>query len=247
MRVTLPESARRRNRTMGGTLLSASIHACVIGATIAATGWSAEQVRTARVIDEKIIFLPPAKDKPPVPPSIRVKIDDHPPATPPLPQLLPIAPVIVAQLNDVPSELPPIGATLGALTPPLDSGSIRSGTSTEEGATGRGVGDGAGDGPLTANTVDREVVPLRGVSPAYPSMLARAGVEGAVLMQFVVDTLGRVERESIRAMRTDHPLFEQSIRDALARMRFIPAEAHGRKVRQLVQQPYTFALTRAPR
>ena len=247
MRVTLPESARRRNRTMGGTLLSASIHACVIGATIAATGWSAEQLRTARVSDEKIIFLPPAKDKPPVPSSIRVKIDDHPPATPDLLDLPLIAPVIFTKLNDVSSELPPIDAWLGALVPPLDSGGAGTVTSTGEGATDRGVGDGVGDSPLTANSVDREVVVLRGASPAYPSMLARAGVEGAVLMQFVVDTLGRVERESMRAVRTDNPLFEQSVRDALARMRFIPAEAHGRKVRQLVQQPYTFALTRAPR
>ena len=247
MRVTLPESARRRTRTMGGTLLSASIHACVIGATVAATGWSAEQLRTARVIDERIIFLPPVKDKPPAPPTIRLKIDDHPPATPPLPQLPPMSPVKVNQLNDVTSEIPPSIEQLGALVWPRDSGSSGSATRTREGVTGRGAGDGAGDGLLTANSVDREVVALRGVSPTYPAMLAHAGVEGAVLMQLVVGTLERVERESMRAVRTDNPLFEQSVRDALARMRFIPAEANGRKVRQLVQQPYTFALTRAPR
>ena len=247
MRVTLPESARRRTRTTGGTLLSASIHACIIGATIAATGWSAVHVRTARMIDEKIIFIPPAKDTPLVPPSIRGKIDDAPPATPAVLDLLLIDPVIVSTLSDVSSTLPPIDAQLGALVPPHDFGGPGSVTLTREGVTGRGVGDGLGDDLHTANGVDREVVPLRGATPSYPAMLARAGVEGAVLMQFVVDTLGRVERESMRAVRTDNPLFEQSVRDALARMRFIPAEANGRKVRQLVQQPYTFALARAAR
>lgn len=97
---------------------------------------------------------------------------------------------------------------------------------------------------MTAFTVDREVVPLRGVAPRYPSMLASASVEGTVVMQFVVDTLGRVESGSLDVLRADHPLFEQSVREALGRMRFVPAEAGGRKVRQLVEQPFTFALAR---
>jgi TonB family protein len=39
-------------------------------------------------------------------------------------------------------------------------------------------------------------------------------------------------------------LFVEAVRDALPNMRFIPAGAHGHKVRQLVQQPFTFGLSR---
>jgi hypothetical protein len=63
-------------------------------------------------------------------------------------------------------------------------------------------------------------------------------------MQFVVDTLGRVEPGSITALRSDHAQFERAVRDALARMRFMRAEVARHPVRQLVQQPFSFALKR---
>jgi len=243
MRVTLPESARRCSRTMGGTLLSASIHACVIGATIAVTGWSAERLRTARVIDERIIVLPPVKDKPPVPPTIRLKIDDHPPATPPLPQLPPMSPVNVNQLNHVTSEIPPIVEQLGALVWPRDSGSSESATRTREGVT---------------TSTDGWPQMIRSRPHARRGNRARSwrrrgrrtphreqcGPGGGRPARRAADLSRRV---GARRCGTDNPLFEQSVRHALARMRFSPAEANSRKVRQLVQQLYTFALTRAPR
>ena len=39
-----------------------------------------------------------------------------------------------------------------------------------------------------------------------------------------------------------HDLFSRAVRDALARARFTPAEAGGRKVRQLVEQAFTFRI-----
>jgi protein TonB len=39
-------------------------------------------------------------------------------------------------------------------------------------------------------------------------------------------------------------MFEQAVRSALPNMRFLPAEIGGRKVKQLVQQPFVFALQR---
>jgi protein TonB len=39
-------------------------------------------------------------------------------------------------------------------------------------------------------------------------------------------------------------LFEDAVRVALRRMRFIPAEVGGRRVRQLVQMPFVFTLAR---
>ena len=70
-----------------------------------------------------------------------------------------------------------------------------------------------------------------------------AGVEGKVAAQFVVDVEGRVETGTVRLVRSDNALFDEAVRVALARMRFTPAEIAGRKVRQLVEMPFVFALS----
>ncbi len=80
--------------------------------------------------------------------------------------------------------------------------------------------------------------------PRYPDILRSGGVEGEVLAQFEVDTLGRVNISSFRVLRSTHALFEQAVRSSLPNMRFPPAEIGGRKVRQLVQQPFVFNLQR---
>ena len=69
-------------------------------------------------------------------------------------------------------------------------------------------------------------------------------VEGEVLAQFVVDTTGRAEPNSLKVLKSSHDLFVQSVKNALPQMRFIPAEVGGRKVKQLVQQPFTFSITK---
>jgi protein TonB len=75
-------------------------------------------------------------------------------------------------------------------------------------------------------------------------MLQSAGLEGDVRAQFVVDTLGRVEQGSFRVLQTSHDLFAAAVREALSRARFKPAEVGGRRVRQLVEQSFTFRISR---
>ncbi len=83
----------------------------------------------------------------------------------------------------------------------------------------------------------------------YPDMLRSANVEGEVLAQFVVDEKGKFEPNTFKALKSDHDLFTQAVRVALPAISFTPAEVGGRAVRQLVQQPFTFSLSRndAPR
>jgi hypothetical protein len=64
---------------------------------------------------------------------------------------------------------------------------------------------------------------------ALPELLRSAGVGGRVLAQFVVDTAGRVEPGSLRVLSTSHPQFTAAVEAALPRMRFLPAEAAGRR------------------
>ena len=90
---------------------------------------------------------------------------------------------------------------------------------------------------------EKPVAPVPGTgSPRYPDILRSASVEGEVLAQFVVDTTGRVEVATFKVIRKSHDLFEAAVRSALPNMRFLPAEVGGRKVKQLVQQPFVFAL-----
>lgn len=65
-----------------------------------------------------------------------------------------------------------------------------------------------------------------------------------MVVTFVVDTNGLVERSSVKVLRSSNPLFTEAVTDVLHRMRFSPAQKNGRKVRQLTQLPFNFALTR---
>lgn len=76
----------------------------------------------------------------------------------------------------------------------------------------------------------------------YPDELRRANVEGVVLAQFVVDANGDVDASTFKALRSDNALFTDAVRSALANMKFHPAEVKGVRVKQLVQQPFTFSL-----
>ena len=108
--------------------------------------------------------------------------------------------------------------------------------------TSPNVADGS---PFPEHMVEKAVIALPGsAQPRYPSMLQSAGLEGDVRTQFVVDTVGRVEQGSVRVLESTHEMFTTSVRDALGRARFRPAEVGGRKVRQLVEQTFTFRISR---
>jgi TonB family protein len=75
------------------------------------------------------------------------------------------------------------------------------------------------------------------ISPRYPDELRRAKTAGDALVEFVVDTAGAVEPETIGLVAATHPQFGQAAREAAADARFVPARRAGRPVRQLAQLP----------
>ncbi len=87
---------------------------------------------------------------------------------------------------------------------------------------------------------------LAGPTPVYPPALRDAGAEGIVVVQVVVDTLGRPEPGSARIVQHAAPGFEASAVSAILAARFRPARVWGRGVRVLVQVPVEFRL-RSPR
>ena len=101
------------------------------------------------------------------------------------------------------------------------------------------------NGVYEATAVDRAVSPFRdNPQPAYPSQLRAAGIEGSVVARFVVDTTGRVEPGSIDIVAMTQVAFSEAVRHALIRSRFVPAQYGHATVRQLVEQRFSFALTR---
>lgn len=110
---------------------------------------------------------------------------------------------------------------------------------------GSGYGISPGTGILGEAQVDRPVSVLSGYrTPRYPESQRALGVEQTLNVEFVVDTLGRIEAGSL-AFRSDaHPSFQNAVREALANAKFRPAEAGGFRVRQRVAQAFVFSLSK---
>jgi outer membrane biosynthesis protein TonB len=91
--------------------------------------------------------------------------------------------------------------------------------------------------------VDSSVARYPGsAAPAYPLALLREGVQGSVTTQYVVDTSGYADTSSLKVLRSSHPDFTASVRSALPYMRFFPAKVGDKRVRQLVEQEFSFRI-----
>jgi TonB family protein len=101
---------------------------------------------------------------------------------------------------------------------------------------------GSGGGPIAASLVQEPPVLLAAAVPDYPARLHAAGIEGDVVVEAVVDTSGRVERGTVRIVRSSAPGFEPPALQVIAGARFRPARQWGRAVRVLVRLPVAFRL-----
>jgi TonB family protein len=81
-----------------------------------------------------------------------------------------------------------------------------------------------------------------GGHPVYPSSLKAAGIEGETIASFVVDTTGLVDGSTLKIIKSTNKLFAESVAAALPTMRFTPALIGGRKVKQVVMQPFVFQM-----
>jgi hypothetical protein len=83
---------------------------------------------------------------------------------------------------------------------------------------------------------------LSGKPPVYPPALLESHIDGRVLAQFVVDTSGIPDMRTFKILESTGGLFSAAVRDAVPGLRFVPAKLEGRRVRQVVQQPFNFAV-----
>jgi protein TonB len=119
-----------------------------------------------------------------------------------------------------------------------------------EGGVATGVVGGTGpvltDQPYMEAVVEERPEPIAGtcITPSYPEILRQAGIEGRVTMEFIIDSLGRAERASLRVINSAHQLFDGPARQAVLSCRFRPGRIQGRAVRVRVQQPINFQINR---
>ena len=78
----------------------------------------------------------------------------------------------------------------------------------------------------------------------YPDELRQQGITGEVLLEVVIDTTGRAEPESFRALRYSHLGFVRPARDAVLSSTYRPARISGTPVRVRVEIPISFSIRR---
>lgn len=86
----------------------------------------------------------------------------------------------------------------------------------------------------------REISAL--LSRLYPLRLKFRGIQGEVLVAFIIGVDGRAEMESVQVLSASNPGFVRSALEGLKRMRFRPAELDGTRVRVRASLPIAWVL-----
>ncbi len=216
-------SYAKRPAVGSSAALSAVVHIVLIGAAVMATADAGQRLQ--ETIEHRVHYLPPP---------------DH----------------VMAERG--PSEtlrfvaMPPIGR-LGFDKTPVNPRPSRAATVPKRGEGNRPMAvavavkarPGGDDSVMSVLQVDSTVKRyLDSASPAYPPDLLAKDVEGSVYTEYVVDTTGYADTASLVILSSTHPEFTQAVREALPYMRFHPAKIGNRKVRQLVEQQFTFKIRR---
>jgi len=93
-----------------------------------------------------------------------------------------------------------------------------------------------------AAEVDREPRLVSQVPPIYPYSARRRGIDGEVVVRFLVDASGRVNKLSI-VRAVPKGVFEQAVEQSVNRWRFKPGYYQGRPVSTWVVLPIRFKLS----
>ena len=84
-------------------------------------------------------------------------------------------------------------------------------------------------GPLIAAQPDGDMIPIMRVPPEFPQRMLSRGVSGWVLVEFTVDTLGRVVSPIVIDAQPANG-FQRAALDAIARYKFKPRVVDGQSV-----------------
>jgi len=219
----LIESKRRKNRgrSAGVGVVSLFIHTVVIAGAVYAT-LNAGQTDNSVKVDTAMVFVDqPKQEKPPEQQPVQLDVP-----------LKGFQTVVAPDV--IPTNIPPVN--LQEHFDPKDY----SGTGVEGGlATGLVP---TGNEVFMEAIVEEKPAVLSGPVAQYPELLRQAGIQGRVMVQAIIDTLGRAEPNSIKVLQSPNPGFDQSAKTYVMKTLFRPARVHGRAVRVLIQIPIDYRL-----
>lgn len=214
-------------------VLGALISALILGSVFASSFFYRDRARPAA----------PGDPAPPLPPHVVIVLDEEKPppsdadaerverpdldAPPP-----PRAPELPGNVDpDLPTQaLQPVEIT-DRIGPPT--------VAIPPGPTGPGSRPGAEI--IDQTLLDRKPTPRAQIPPQYPFELRSAGIEGEVLVEFIVDTNGQVRNPTV--VRSTQREFEAAALQAIAKWTFRPGRKGGRIVNAgRVQQLFTFRI-----
>ncbi|MEP6620399.1 MAG: energy transducer TonB [bacterium] len=233
MFTTLLESRAARTRNTRGTVASVLLHGALITLAVMITmrGPVTADARPTPITPITFVPIPP-----PERPVVHQASSNQPASAVPQAPAIPLP--LVPQVDLAPSRMIIDGPTV-----PVDrlaSSGLGSVPSTY--APGPGLGGTAGDAVDVSYVERAPRIVGDPMAPRYPDALRASGISGHVVARFVVDTLGRAEQEGMTMLDATHPLFADAVRNAIGRYRFAPGEIGGRKVRTMVQLPFTFTV-----
>jgi protein TonB len=229
MFTNLLESRGRKPRSVGGSFVSLAAHAAFIVVAIHATLHASQPLEPP---PDKVVFSAEPVVKATVTKRVTANNDVAP---------SPNGGLTLKDIVNIPDQLPNVDM---AARPTSENEWL--GKNGPDGRTTGMFGTApSGNGIYLASQVDEPVIAAPGsVGPRYPELLRAAGVQGEVVVTFVVDTTGRVEPSSLVILNSTNDLFGAAVRTALPAMRFLPAKADGHKVKQQVQQPFVFTIAK---
>lgn len=223
------EDYTRPERKAAGTAMSIAVHAALITLAVIATNPPEGFVSGLYQLANKVIYIAP-------------------------PPKVPSSDASTAQLKYVDASPEgegsgfAIGSRLG-LDPskqPADLSPRPGDLGTERTSTIESRQYASYDTVFTIAEVDSAVaVDPSSAAPVYPPALLKLGIEGSVMVRYVVDSMGRADVETLQIIRASRIEFAVAVREVLPFMRFTPARVGPRAVPQLVEQPFNFRIQKS--
>ncbi|HET9605276.1 MAG TPA: energy transducer TonB [Gemmatimonadales bacterium] len=224
----LIESKQKRQRRFGQTLFSLAVHAVLIFLAVKAT----QVVATADAkpeVDTTMSFLKPPEPppEPPPPPPEEVIVSANPP---------PKGFQTVVAVADIPKDIPPVNLNEKAFNPSDFTGK------GVEGGIATGVVGGTGPVDLNSVVTSAEADEPPSLLSAGPKITppGMGGVPGRVKFEFIVDTTGHVEANSVRLLESTNQIFVESAKAMLLKSVYKPGRLAGHPIRVKVSQNISF-------
>ena len=213
-------STRRRKARHHGYVLRIQL-GLIVALSLTIVAFKADvRPGTTSVVDPPPTSAPAIKEIPPTDP-----VTAPPPPRPPVPMVVP---------NDVPLQTDELR---------LDAG-LPIGTSSDVPPPPPADDDADDEAPPFILVEEMPEI-MGGLTSLYerveyPRMAKQAGIEGKVVVQFVVDKEGRVTDPVV--LRSVHPLLDEAALRAVRDLRFRPGKQRDRPVRVQMSLPIVFRL-----